>query len=114
MDGSGYHRRATGAHLDDAQRVLAAADCYQAMTSDRPYREALTPQAAAAELRAMSAAGGLDGEAVERVLGAAGHRRAARPSLPADLTAREVEVLRVLALGLTTKQIAERLVISAK
>ena len=45
----------------------------------------------------MSAAGRLDGEAVERVLAAAGHRRAARPPLPAGLTAREAEVLRLLA-----------------
>lgn len=114
LDGSGYHRRVTGAHLDGVQRVIAAADCYQAMTSDRPYRGARTPQDAAAELRAMSRAGRLDGEPVERVLAAAGHRRAARPPLPAGLTAREAEVLRLLALGLSTRQVADRLVISAK
>jgi HD-GYP domain-containing protein (c-di-GMP phosphodiesterase class II) len=114
LDGSGYHRRVNSAHLDEAQRVLAAADCYQAMTSDRPHRVALAPADAAAELRAMSSAGCLDGEAVERVLAAAGHRRAARPPLPAGLTAREVEVLRLLSLGLTTREVADRLVISAK
>ncbi|WP_322780131.1 helix-turn-helix transcriptional regulator [Frankia sp. Cas4] len=38
----------------------------------------------------------------------------ARPPLPAGLTAREAEVLRLLALGLTTRQVADRLVISAK
>ena len=114
VDGSGYYRRINGAHLDEAQRVIAAADCYQAMTSDRPYRAARSPEDAATELRSMSAAGRLDGEAVERVLAAAGHRRAARPPLPAGLTAREAEVLRLLALGLTTRQIAERLVISTK
>ena len=113
-DGSGYHRRVAGAHLADASRVIAAADCYQAMTSDRPWRDALTRDAAAVELRAMSADGRLDGEAVERVLAAAGHRRAARPPLPAGLTSREVEVLRLIALGLTTGQVAERLVISPK
>jgi len=94
--------------------VLAAADCYQAMTSGRPYRTELAPEEAATQLRAMSGAGRLDGEAVERVLAAAGHRRAARPLLPAGLTAREAEVLRLLALGLTTQQVADRLVISAK
>ena len=114
VDGSGYHRRIGAAHLDEAQRVIAAADCYQAMTSDRPYRKACTTGDAAAELRALSAAGRLDGEAVERVLAAAGHRRAARPPLPAGLTAREAEVLRLLTLGLTTQQVADRLVISAK
>ena len=114
VDGSGYHRRVGGTHLDEAQRVIAAADCYQAMTSARPHRPALSPDAAAAEARAMGAAGRLDAEAVERVLAAAGHRRAARPPLPAGLTVREVEVLRLLALGLTTGEVADRLVISPK
>jgi HD-GYP domain-containing protein (c-di-GMP phosphodiesterase class II) len=114
LDASGYHRRLGAAHLDDAHRVLAAADCYQAMVSERPHRGALGRDQAAIELRAMSADGRLDGEAVERVLVAAGHRRTARTVLPAGLTAREVEVLRLLALGLTTRQVGERLVISAK
>jgi HD-GYP domain-containing protein (c-di-GMP phosphodiesterase class II) len=114
IDGSGYHRRVHGAQMDEAQRVIAAADCYQAMTSDRPYRDAFTRDQAAAELRVMSAAGRLDGEAVERVLAAAGHRRAARPRFPSGLTAREAEVLRLLALGLTTGQVADRLIISPK
>jgi HD-GYP domain-containing protein (c-di-GMP phosphodiesterase class II) len=114
VDGSGYHRRINGGHLDEAQRVIAAADCYQAMTSSRPYRSARRAEDAAAELRAMSTTGRLDGEAVERVLAAAGHRRAARPALPAGLTAREVDVLRLLTLGLTTRQVADQLVISAK
>ncbi|MFN8050673.1 MAG: HD domain-containing phosphohydrolase [Acidimicrobiales bacterium] len=114
LDGSGYHRRATGTQLDQVARVVAAADCYQAMVSDRPHRAALQPADAATELRAMSADGRLEGEAVERVLAAAGHRRSARPPLPAGLTSREVDVLRLLALGLTNRQVAEELVISAK
>ena len=114
VDGSGYHRRLMGRQLDEVQQVIAAADCYQAMTSDRPYRSARAPDDAAAELRAMSAAGRLDGAAVERVLAAAGHRRAARPPLPAGLTAREAEVLRLLARGSTTREVADQLVISAK
>jgi HD-GYP domain-containing protein (c-di-GMP phosphodiesterase class II) len=114
VDGSGYHRRVTSGQLDPAQRVIAAADCYQAMTSDRPHRLAMTADAAAAELRKMAAAGELDGEAVERVLAAAGHRRTARPRLPAGLTPREVDVLRLLALGLTARQVADRLSIAAK
>jgi HD-GYP domain-containing protein (c-di-GMP phosphodiesterase class II) len=114
VDGSGYHRRVGGGHLDEAQRVIAAADCYEAMTSDRPHRPALTRDGAAAELRAMAGAGRLDGEAVERVLAAAGHARAVRPPRPAGLTAREVDVLRLLTLGLKAKEVADRLVISTK
>ena len=52
-DGSGYHRRVNGGHLDESQRVLAAADCYQAMTSDRPHRPALASADAASEVRAI-------------------------------------------------------------
>lgn len=114
LDGSGYHRGATAAQLDGAQRVLAAADCYQAMVSDRPHRRARTPLAAAEELRAMGSRGELDGESVERVLAAAGHRRSSRPAQPAGLSARELEVLRLVTLGLTTRAIAEQLVISTK
>ena len=62
----------------------------------------------------MAGDGRLDGEAVERVLAAAGHTRAARPPLPAGLTAREAEVLRLLALGLSTRKIADQLVITPK
>lgn len=61
-----------------------------------------------------AAEGRLAGGAVERVLAAASHQRTAKVALPAGLTAREAEVLQLLALGLTTKQVAERLVISAK
>jgi HD-GYP domain-containing protein (c-di-GMP phosphodiesterase class II) len=115
VDGSGYHRRLGGAHMGEAQRVLAAADCYQALTSARPYRSAYSTEAAAAELRAMSTTGRLDREAVERVLAAAGHRRSStRATLPGGLSVREVEVLRLLTLGLTTQQMADQLVISAK
>lgn len=117
IDASGYHRHIGGPHLDDAQRVLAAADCYQAIVSDRPHRAARSREDAAAELRAMATAGRLDVDAVERVLAAAGHQRAAhgaRAALPAGLTPREADVLRLVALGLTTKQIAEQLEISPK
>ncbi|HEV2060772.1 MAG TPA: response regulator transcription factor, partial [Solirubrobacteraceae bacterium] len=48
------------------------------------------------------------------VLAAAGHRVRRRQPGPAGLTRRELEVLRLLAGGLSTKQIAQQLVISRK
>ena len=66
------------------------------------------------ELRAEVKAGRLDADAVEAVLAAAGHRVVRRRECPAGLTAREVNVLRLLRPGLSSKQIADRLVISPK
>jgi DNA-binding NarL/FixJ family response regulator len=48
------------------------------------------------------------------VLQAAGHRFAGRPERPAGLTAREVEVLALLARGQANKQIARQLGVTPK
>ena len=84
------------------------------MTEARPHRPALDGAAAARQLRAEVSAGRLDGAAADAVLRAAGHRAPARRSWPAGLTAREVEVLGMLARGRTNRQIAQSLVVSPK
>lgn len=114
QNASGYHRHAGAAQLDEHQRLLATADIYQAMISLRPHRPAFTIDAAAGELRTMVTEGRLDAETVERILAAAGHPRQARPQGPGGITGRETEVLRLVALGLTVRQIADRLVITPK
>jgi HD-GYP domain-containing protein (c-di-GMP phosphodiesterase class II) len=113
-DGSGYHRGLTADRLPMASRVLAAADAYQTLVEERPDAVAVPVETAAKQLRAEAHAGRLDGDAVEAVLEAAGHRAHARPSRPAGLTERQVEVLKLLAAGLSNRDIADRLVISRR
>jgi HD-GYP domain-containing protein (c-di-GMP phosphodiesterase class II) len=114
LDGSGYPRGLTAASLTPLDRLLAVADVYHAMTEPRPHRPPRDAEQASRELHAEVRAGRLDGDAAHAVLVAAGHRAPARRTWPARLTAREVEVLGLLARGHTNRQIAHRLGVTAK
>lgn len=108
VDGSGYPKGLTRANLGPAARILAAADCYHLLAC-------ADASSAAAQLRRLARDGRYDQDVVDAVLSSAGHReRRSRPTYPAGLTAREVEVLRLAAVGRTARQIAADLFITAK
>ena len=114
LDGSGYHRCVPAAMLSPAARLLAAADAYRAMTEPRPPPPALPAPAAARQQRGAGGGGRRGGDAVDAVLAAAGHAMPRRREHVAGLTARELEVLRLLARGQSIREIAATLVIAPK
>ncbi len=52
LDGGGYPHGLTAGELDLPMRILAVADVYEAVTSERPYRRAMSSERALAILRA--------------------------------------------------------------
>ena len=67
-DGCGYPDGLAGQRIPLGARIIAVADAYDAMTSDRPYRAALSPEIAIAELR-LGAGRQFDPELVETFIG---------------------------------------------
>jgi hypothetical protein len=66
LDGSGYHRGAAAAGIDELGRMVAAADVYHALREDRAHRPARPAAQAADVLAAEAKAGRLDRDAVSR------------------------------------------------
>ena len=100
LDGSGYPRGLTGGDITPAGRLLAAADSYHARLEPRPHRPAQSRRAGGrGAARGRRARAGSTATRAEAVLAAAGHRCRKRREWPAGLTAREVEILRLLARG---------------
>jgi DNA-binding NarL/FixJ family response regulator len=93
-------------------RVIAATDALVAMTQPRPYRTSIALDEACAHLNDDLR---LNRDAVAAVVAAAhGVSAKLRRDLPAGLSERQVQVLRLLAQGLSNRQIAERLVVSPR
>jgi HD-GYP domain-containing protein (c-di-GMP phosphodiesterase class II)/DNA-binding CsgD family transcriptional regulator len=108
LDGSGYPAGLRGGDLDPPSRLLAAADVWRTLGETRPHRKAMQPDEASRVISGLS----LDRESVRAVLQTAQAPTVVFPRLPVDLTQRELDVLRLLAAGLTKRQIADQLFIS--
>ncbi|HXX71885.1 MAG TPA: diguanylate cyclase, partial [Candidatus Acidoferrum sp.] len=79
-DGSGYPRRLEGEQIPHGARVIAVADAYDTITSERTYKKARTPEDAFAELE-RCAANQFDPEIVRVFVETM--RRAPRPTVEA-------------------------------
>jgi putative two-component system response regulator len=67
LDGTGYPDRIKGDQIAVSVRCLTVADIYDALTSDRAYRRALTPESALRIMREEAQAGMWDERLIERL-----------------------------------------------
>jgi HD-GYP domain-containing protein (c-di-GMP phosphodiesterase class II) len=94
IDGGGYPDQLVGCQIPLESRIIHVADAFEAMTSDRPYRDAPGEQFAIAELR-RHAGTQFDREVVDallRVVGDPALRGVLRPTDGAASTDREAAV----------------------
>ncbi len=126
-DGAGYHRGLSGRDIPLGARIIAVADRFDVLTHDAPNRAALDPDSALRtmgrdvgarffpeQFDALVAALGRSSDVIVRGVDVS-HGADGQPEeqdWPAGLTAREVQVLRVLATGANRKDMAEQLSVS--
>jgi HD-GYP domain-containing protein (c-di-GMP phosphodiesterase class II) len=119
QDGRGYYRGLSGSQIPLGARIIAVADRFDELSHDTPDQPALDSEGALLRMREeVGHALCPDAfEALAQVLRADGSailtRRKRHPQeWPADLTDREVEILRLLARGLRQREVAEQLFLS--
>lgn len=115
QDGSGYFRGMRAPALSLEARVLAASVAWVALRSPRPWRAAMTDEAAIQLLRDEVTRGRLCGGAVSALGAERTHRirRAPRSTVSGPrLSVREIEVLRVISRGASNKEVAQELTMS--
>jgi HD-GYP domain-containing protein (c-di-GMP phosphodiesterase class II) len=92
LDGGGYPRALAGSQLTMPMRLLAVADVYEALTSDRPYRPALSSEEALKIMRA-DVPTRLDGEAFTALKRLLAQEGGAPPGLRGRFDARRAEAV---------------------
>ena len=68
MNGSGYPDGLKGEAISMVARIMAVADCYDALITDRPYRKAFTQEETLRLMRQDSAEGKLDTKVVDTLI----------------------------------------------
>ncbi len=111
--GKGYHRRLRSAEIPRVARLVAAADVFVALGSDRPQRPKRDRSAIEREMLAMVASGELDRPSIEAVL-ATPPRPRPRSARGRDLTPREIDIVKLVAIGRTNPEIGALLGISPR
>jgi HD-GYP domain-containing protein (c-di-GMP phosphodiesterase class II)/DNA-binding CsgD family transcriptional regulator len=112
--GAGYHRGLVLDGVPFLAKLVAAADVMAALGEERPHRPALDDHRAAKEMRSLVESGALDGRAAQAVLEARGVARGRKGVWPGGLSDREVEVVRLVSVGRTNKDIGKLLGMSAR
>jgi HD-GYP domain-containing protein (c-di-GMP phosphodiesterase class II)/DNA-binding CsgD family transcriptional regulator len=119
FDGQGYYRGLSGAQIPLGARIIAVADRFDELTHDSPDESALDQDAALQRMRdevghalCPDAFRALAEELRAPGTTALPRRKAYASAWPASLTDREVEIMRLLAKGLSRQEMAKQLVVS--
>ncbi len=112
--GAGYHKGLSLDVLPLLAKIVAAADVMAALGEARPHRPALSDDRAEKELGGLVEQGAIDARAAQAVLEARGVAAKRKLVWPGGLSDREVEVVRLVAIGRTNKEIARLLGMSPR